>query len=401
MSRSSRLSRLPVLACQILAPLVCVALVSITASAAEGFKRQLFNGKDLSGWHVTRCEAGVEDGALVLQNGNGFVRSDHRYKDFVLELDWKSRQAEKWDSGIYFRSELPGPTGRAWPTLYQVNLAQGMEGNVKDLNASSTGLIKPGEWNHFKLTVVGATAALEINGQHAWKVDGVKAADGYIGLQAETPIGGQFEFRNITITELGFQSLFNGKDLGSGDTGWEGGGADASACWKVEDGLLLCTGQKGTWLRSGKQYGDFNLRLEYKLKEGGNSGVFVRVPHDGKHRGRELGDGQPSGVEIQLLDDAAKRYASIEPAQFSASIYAVAPANPHVSRPAGEWNSIEIDCRGDRYRVSHNGVQVIDANNEKSPGLKDRELKGYLGLQNHNEAVWFRNLRVAESQYAK
>jgi len=382
---------------------IAIAFVSLCCStlaahAADGFTKSLFNGKDLSGWHVTRCEAGVEDGKLVLQNGNGFVRADHRYKDFVLELDWKARKAEKWDSGIYFRSELPGATGREWPKKYQVNLAQGMEGNVKDLKGESKGLIKDGEWNHFKLTVIGHTAELEINGKPAWKVDGVEPLDGYVGLQCETPVGGQFEFKDIKITELGFKSLFNGKDLGSDATGWEGAAADASTCWKVEDGMIVCTGQKGTWLRSRDQYGDFNLRLEYKLKEGGNSGVFARIPYNGKHRGRELGDGDPSGVEIQLLDDAAKRYADIKPEQFSASIYAVAPANPHVSRPAGEWNTIEIDCKGDRYRITHNGVLVVDATNEKYPDLKDRELRGYLGLQNHSEAVWFRNLRVGPSQ---
>src|SRR6185369_13165993 len=95
--------------------LFAIGSCGLPAQAADGFTKPLFNGKDLSGWHVTRCEAGVEDGKLVLQNGNGFVRADHRYKDFMLELDWKARKSEKWDSGIYFRSELPGATGREWP----------------------------------------------------------------------------------------------------------------------------------------------------------------------------------------------------------------------------------------------------------------------------------------------
>src|SRR5712672_2630779 len=115
-----------------------------------GFRTSLFNGKDLAGWHVTGCKAAVEDGNLVILEGDGFVRTDHRYTDFVLELDWKARRTEKYDSGIYFRSELP-EAGKPWPKQYQINLKQGDEGNcigVKE--ARSTGLIKAGDWNHFK-----------------------------------------------------------------------------------------------------------------------------------------------------------------------------------------------------------------------------------------------------------
>ncbi len=352
---------------------------------SNSFTMPLFNGHDLSGWHVMRGEAGVENGSLVLQSGNGFVRTDHRYRDFVLELDWKARNAEKWDSGIYIRSELPGPTGRAWPTKYQVNLAQGLEGNIKDLpGAASTGLVKPGEWNHFELKVVGKTAELAINGKPAWKTDAVAVPDGYIGLQSEVPSGGQFEFRNIKITELGYHSLLGQQDLrGADGYGWEGATGEAAECWKLADCVLECTGQRGPWLRSLRQYGDFNLRLEYKLKPGGNSGVFLRVPHDGAHREHEPGETHATGVEVQLLDDAADRYKAV-------------PASAHVSRPAGEWNTLEIDCQGPKYQVTHNGVLVVDADNEKFPELKRRELRGYLGLQDHREPVWFRNVRIIE-----
>lgn len=78
-----------------------------------------------------------------------------------------------------------------------------MEGNVNELNsARSEGLTKPGDWNHFKLTVVGTSAALEINGKAAWKADGLQSRTGYVALQAEIPGGGQFLFRNIRLREL-------------------------------------------------------------------------------------------------------------------------------------------------------------------------------------------------------
>jgi len=163
----------------------------------------LFDGKTLKGWKVTTCEAVVQDGAILLKAGNGLVRTERTYRDFVLELEWKALKADNWDSGIYVRCSEP-PAGSAWPKSYQVNLKKGMEGNLEDLKeARSKGLTKPGEWNRFKLTVRGAAAELEINGKPAWKAEGIKTPEGYIALQAEIPGGGQFLFREIKIRELG------------------------------------------------------------------------------------------------------------------------------------------------------------------------------------------------------
>jgi hypothetical protein len=131
------------------------------------------------------------------------------------------------------------------------------------------------------------------------------------------------------------------------------------------------------------------LELEYKLKEGGNSGVYVRVPADGKHHGD---DG--AGIEIQILDDNAERYKDLKAYQYSGSLYAITPAEPRVSKPAGEWNRMVVRCRGTNYEVQHNGQQVIKANTEQFPDLAKRNTSGYLGLQNHNEEVRFRNVRV-------
>ena len=175
-----------------------------SAAADNCGKTQLFDGKSLAGWQVTGCEAKVQDGAIFLAAGNGLVHTERQFGDFVLELDWKALHPEMWDSGIFFRCELPPPAGRPWPKDYQVNLRKGMEGNVQNLpGASSEGLVKPGEWNHFKLTVIGKTAALEINGRPAWKAEGLARPTGYLALQAEVPGGGQFLFRKIEISSPG------------------------------------------------------------------------------------------------------------------------------------------------------------------------------------------------------
>ena len=78
-----------------------------------------------------------------------------------------------------------------------------MEGNVGGLaGATSTGLIKPGEWNRFQLTVRGTKVELAINGKPAWKADGLEDPRGFIALQAEIPGGGKFLFRNVRIKVL-------------------------------------------------------------------------------------------------------------------------------------------------------------------------------------------------------
>ena len=319
-----------------------------------------------------------------ITDGNGCLRSDHRYRDFVLELSYRPLKEEAWDSGIFFRCEEP-PAGQPWPRRYQVNLKQHEEGILIGVpEARSRGLVRAGQWNQLRLTVVGSRASLQINGQPAWTTDRIEAAEGYLAIQVETPLGGQFAFRDLYVTELGHRPLFNGRDL----EGWEGAGQPADRCWRAENGELVCTGKPGPWLRSREQFGDFNLRLEYKLQPGGNSGVYVRVPADGDHHGRD------SGVEVQILDDAAERYRGLKPYQFSGSLYAIAAAEPQVTRAAGRWNSLEINCRGTRYQVLQNGVLIVDADLDDYPALGERRLAGYLGLQNHREQVGFRHLRL-------
>lgn len=352
--------------------------------AGEGYRRPLIEGDTLDGWIVTGCEVELQGGVLLLKEGNGFVRTENRYRDFVLELAYRPRKAQGYDAGIYIRAGAPGPE-RPWPRQYQINLRDGDELNLIGFpQARSQGLVQRGDWNRMKLTVVGQHARMEINGQRAWETDGLTARDGYLGIQVEVPQGGQFELKDLFVTELGYQPLFDGQSL----AGWEGGGQPAERCWKVEEGLLLCTGEKGPWLKSQKTYDDFHLRLEYRLRPGGNSGVYVRVPPDGRHHG------EGAGIEVQILDDAAERYKNLKPYQYCGSLYALVPAAQHVGRPPPRWNSLEINCRGTRYHVWHNGVLIVAADEQVCSDLAARLTSGYLGLQNHSEEVAFRHVRI-------
>ena len=363
----------------------------------EGFKESLFNGKNLDGWVVTGCEAGVEKGLLVLKDGDGFVRSVQRYGDFILELDWKARKPSQYDSGIYIRADLP--TGKhVWPAKYQVNLKQGEEGTIVGMKEAtmSSGLVKPGDWNHFKITCIGKTAALEINGSPAWKTDKLENLDGFIGLQSEVKNGGQFEFRNFEITEIGFKPLFNGKDL----TGWQGGTKD----YTVEDGKMICHREGHEDLFTTDEYSDFAIRFEFKMEPGANNGLGIHAPLKGDKSVAYR------GIEIQILDDPDPRYKDIHPYQAHGSVYGVVAAKRGHLSPVGEWNFEEVITKGKHIVVNLNGTTIVDADVDKAsadgtidhqdhPGLK--RTKGYIGWLGHGAQLEFRNVRLMDLSQSK
>ena len=95
----------------------------------------LFDGRSLDGWTVEGdCRVVVEDGLLVLKEGNGWLRSDLTYRDFTLHVEWKAVKTADYDSGVYVRT-LTG--GAPFPSnSHQVNLLDGSEGNVKNIKAT-------------------------------------------------------------------------------------------------------------------------------------------------------------------------------------------------------------------------------------------------------------------------
>ena len=182
--------------------LMALACLGVGGGQSAAEPVALFDGKSLDGWDVIGCEAVVQDGAILVKDGNGLIQAKGAFADFVLEYEWKALAADMWDSGVYFRYDEV-PEGRPWPKKYQVNLRKGMEGNIDGFpDGKSTVPTKAGDWNKFELTVKGKTASLKVNGQDAWRVDGIEKPSGFIALQAEVPKGGQFLFRNIRVTRL-------------------------------------------------------------------------------------------------------------------------------------------------------------------------------------------------------
>ncbi len=204
------------------------------------------------------------------------------------------------------------------------------------------------------------------------------------------PEGGQFLIKDLSLIETGYQPLFDGRTF----AGWNSGeSVPLQSCWQIGNGLLICNGDKGPWLRSREEYGDFNFRFDYQVSAGGNSGVYVRVPENGNHH-RENDQQPEAGFEVQVLDDAHESYKTLKDFQYCASIYDFQGAQPHICKPAGAWNTLEINCRGGQVTTLHNGVVVANMSEETHPGFALRLKKGFLGLQNHSTRVAFRNLRI-------
>lgn len=166
---------------------------------------------------------------------------------------------------------------------------------------------------------------------------------------------------------------------------WESVEGGPQHGWSMNGDILEFSGSGSSIKLKGRDYGDFILRLEYRLPLGGNSGVLIRQP---------VQFSSSEGIEIQVLDDHAPEYADIKPYQHAGSIYGVVPAAKDVIKPAGEWNSMEILCLGSRVRSSINGTVLTDANVDDYLGLKNRPRRGGLGLQNHGSKLEYRHVRM-------
>jgi hypothetical protein len=190
----------------------------------------------------------------------------------------------------------------------------------------------------------------------------------------------------------GFTSLFNGKDL----TGWKVNKGGNPKVWGAEKGLLYVQGSGGGWLMTEKEYSDFELRLEFKMPEKGNSGVALRSAMEGN-------PSFESGMEIQLLDDEwhKKNYKGLKDTQLTGSIYGIVPPSKNALKPVGQWNKMRIIAKGPQITVELNGEKIVDANlNDHKDKVKEHKgllrPKGHLGLQSHDGRVEFRNLFVKE-----
>lgn len=195
---------------------------------------------------------------------------------------------------------------------------------------------------------------------------------------------------NAEGLEEGFKPLFDGKSL----AGWKLVNKRGPG-YVVKDGVLTCPADGGGNLFTEKEYGNFILRLEFKLSPGGNNGIGIRAPLEG--------DAAYKGMEIQILDDPAPQYKFLRPVQYCGSVYDVFPAKRGALKPTGEWNEIEIHCDKSMVKVTLNGQVIVDGDVSTvtdedvlkgHPGLK--RTSGHIGFLGHGTLVEFKNVRLRE-----
>lgn len=422
-----------------------VALVPVAAGAPQvtpppGFTA-LFNGRGLSGWHgmehfdprkldamsdterraFIAARQGafekhwrVERGELVNDGEGPYATTDRDYGDIELRL--KYRTVAKADSGIYLRGT---PQVQIWDTTEEGgkwNLgANKGSGALWNNSAGAPGkdpLVKAdkpfGEWNSVRVVQVGEITSVWLNDQlvvdrarmeNFWDRKTPLRAKGPIQLQTH---GGEIRWRNVFIREIpsdeaarylaerdaaAFSAIFNGKDW----SGWKGPVENYEV---TKEGTIRCRAGKGGTIFTADEYGDFAVRLEFRLPPGGNNGLAIRYPGHG--------DAAYVGMsELQVLDNTAAKYARLDPRQAHGSAYGMAAAHPGFLRPVGDWNIQDVIVRGSRIQVELNGTRILDVDLAGVTDYMDgmahpgkNRARGHFGFAGHNDPVEYRNIRI-------
>lgn len=213
--------------------------------------------------------------------------------------------------------------------------------------------------------------------------------------------------------EAGFVMLFDGEST----DGWRGYGKEEfPAGWIIEDDALKCNGSgrgeagaaDGGDIIYKKKFSNFHLKLDWKISSGGNSGIFYLGQEDPKWETIWR-----TAPELQVLDNAEHPDAILgkDGNRQAGSLYDLIPAVPQNANPAGEWNSTEIICFKGTIIHFQNGEKVLEYHlwtpewnklvaDSKFPSLNEDwanvASEGYIGLQDHGDDVWYRNIRIKE-----
>ena len=210
----------------------------------------------------------------------------------------------------------------------------------------------------------------------------------------------------LTPAEIkkGWKLLFDGSTL----TGWKTyNRSDMATSWGVKDGAIFLDAKKGRSdiakgdLVTLEDYDDFEFSVEWKISDCGNSGIMYRIVEDPKYKQPYL-----TGPEMQVLDNKCHPDAKII-THRSGDFYDVMASKTENVKPAGEWNSVRIIMKGYKLEQWQNGVRQIKltlgsdeinaiVGKSKWKNQKDwgKALIGKIGLQDHGDAVWFRNIKI-------
>jgi hypothetical protein len=181
--------------------------------------------------------------------------------------------------------------------------------------------------------------------------------------------------------EGGFTSLFDGKSL----DGWTVRDGPETAFY-VNDGAIVVHESAGfpAWLRSAREYENFDFRGEFFVRGWMNSGIYLHAPEHGRNIW--------CGMKINIFHQVDQNPA---PESMGSVFPIVAPSKVNV-KPKGEWNTFRIVMDWPRLQVWTNGEQIQNVDVESVPELRHRLRRGYLGFESLAYPIRFRNLRVKE-----
>ena len=188
--------------------------------------------------------------------------------------------------------------------------------------------------------------------------------------------GGRASLQDLRVREPRGALMFNGKDL----AGWWC--ARNIQAWGARDGKIVWLHSGGDYLRSEREYGNFTFSCQYNAAKGTNSGVGIRTPR--------LGWPSGDGMEMQIWDVPLTR--PIDKHQAMA-IYGNVPPLARADR-SQQWNDVVVKADGYMISAWVNGVLVQHYNTFRHPELKWRHLKGWIGFQDHNGKIEFRDICV-------
>ncbi|MGK0185845.1 MAG: hypothetical protein ACI9R3_001628 [Verrucomicrobiales bacterium] len=421
-SRTAMIWMLPLLVA--LGPIVCVAEEGEGKDEKkdDGF-RELFNKKDLAGWHCPYDwgEVKVKDEEIHLKsNKKFFLLAEKEFADFIFEGEILLPDAES-NSGFMIRCAAErnnvwgyqaevDPTARGWSGgLYDearrgwLHPKKGDAASEKAFAAMPTPF-KAGEWNRYRIHAEGDHIRIWVNDTLTTDFHDAMDSQGYVGIQHHGEKGKVYRFRNLRIKELSTAAgeeiaLFDGKTL-TGLTNSEGGNPGAG--WVVDgDTLHLKEPGKGGDLYVDGEWENLELTFEWKLAKGARGGVGYRFAAEGDNK--EL-----YGPVYAFLDHDNKKQFQDKTRRSGALFGLLGPADAAKSKKTGEFNAAKIIVYRNRITHELNGKTAVRTSTDSAPWKraikKSKKLADSNGfatqkgkivlLDNGKSPLWIKNLKA-------